>query len=167
MGLFGAKKIKCTKCKRSISLSSEESIRSMPDYLAGSSLRDSMPVTCGKCGKIFCVSCIELAGNHQRGGLPCPSCHGQMGVDLPAVLPLLRAYLMRMHPGLNAGQLEALTNLTSRTLARGTYYIRGMLNDKSLLDLISKINAIDANLARYLTDRSQIDRNLIVAGLPD
>ena len=81
---------------------------------------------------------------------------------------MLKAYLIRMYPGdINPAQSEALTNLTSRPLARGAYYIRGMLNDKSLRDLISKINAIDASLARYPTDRSQIDRDLIVAGLPD
>ena len=169
MGLFGDKKPKCTKCKGPItdSSTSEESIRSMGSLVAGLALRNCLRVICGKCGKIFCVRCIELNGNHKLGGLPCPSCQGQMGVDLPAALPLIGAYVRKMNPGLNVGQGDALTQLIHNPLGRATYNLRGFINDKSLLGFIDMIKAVDPDLAKYLADRSQINRDLIVVGLPD
>ena len=161
-GMFAAKKQKCAKCGGPISDSSEEHIRSITEWVAGMALRDCMRVTCGKCGKSFCVRCIELAGNHQHGGLPCPSCHGQMEGDLPAALPLLNAYMMRMYPDLKAGQLEALFWLTNNPLGKATYALREFLSDQAFLDLREKMRAVDPDLAKYLDDRSRIPRDMIV-----
>jgi ferredoxin len=161
-GMFAAKKQKCAKCGGPITDSPEEAIRRIPDWVAGMALRDSIGVVCGQCGKKFCVGCIERAGNHQHGGLPCPSCHGQMGGDLPAALPLLKVYMMRMYPDLKAGQLEALTRLTNEPLGQATCALREFLSDQGFLELTERMRAVDPGLAQYLDDRSRIPRDMIV-----
>jgi hypothetical protein len=82
--------------------------------------------------------------------------------DLPAALPLLKAYMMRMYPDLKAGQLEALTWLTNNPLGKATYALREFLSDQAFLDLREKMRAADPDLAKYLDDRSRIPRDMIV-----
>ena len=163
MGFFGKKKMRCARCGAILGDHSEEHVRELTEFVLVSGLRDNLHVTCSACGKNICVGCMERVGNHQRGGLACPSCYGQIGTDLPAAHPLLKSYVEAMHPDLKAAEREALTWLTHHPLGEATYAITGFMNDTLLLEFREKVRTVDPGVAEYLDGRRPpIPRDIIM-----
>lgn len=170
MGIFGKRKMKCARCHNTLHDYSEEYVRNATPAILGLALRNSMHVTCSACRRNYCVRCMETGeiylsdlGKYGRLNKPlfavlwCTGCRkAMMDIDLPAAHPALKSLMMRAHPDLKAGQLEALTRLIHQPLGEATYAIRGFMSDKDFLELVEKMKTIDQALADYLQRRSRI-----------